>query len=226
MSNLHLPKSRITASVIHLLLSATLLVLLIGLVAFIWYPGALVLAGGAEQGLKIVIAVDLILGPLLTLVIYNILKPRKELIRDLAIIAIFQLSCLFVGMSLVYEQRPLIVVHSGSEFYILDQMQLESHNIELATLESIAGSYPKVIFEKPPENKDEYIQYSISKSPYLPLTFRSDLWVAFPQDKLALEKYFLVDKTSNCINAKLVSYNQIGSACLNVNELTFSEYNL
>ena len=157
MSSLHFPKSRLTASFVHLLLSAMLLVLLISVVVFVWYPGALVLAGGAEQGLKIVIVVDLILGPLLTLVVYNYLKPRKELIRDLAIIAIFQFSCLCIGMSLVYEQRPLAVVHSGDEFYMLDQSQLDTHNIELEVLEGIAGSYPKIIFEKPPENKQENI---------------------------------------------------------------------
>jgi hypothetical protein len=90
MHQLHFPKSRFTSFFIHLLLSSTILAILVSIVIFSWYPGALMFAGGAEQGLNIVIAVDMALGPLLTLVVYNITKPRKELIRDLAIIAIFQ----------------------------------------------------------------------------------------------------------------------------------------
>ncbi len=224
MSSLHLPKSRISAFLIHILLSATLLALLVSVVLFSWYPGALVLAGGAEQGLKIVIAVDMILGPLLTLVVYNIQKPRKALFRDLAFIAVFQLSCLFVGMSLVYEKRPIAVVYSGNEFYMLDQQELEIRNVDLSILEAIEGTYPKVIFEKPPVNEEENRRYIMSKSPYLPLVFRTDLWIAFPQEKIILKKFFIVDDKSNCMNTKLVNYNQVGSVCFNVNELTFSEY--
>jgi hypothetical protein len=224
MSHLHFPKSRFTASFVHLLLSAVLLAILISIVIFVWYPGALMFAGGAEQGLKIVIAVDLILGPLLTLVVYNLNKPRKELIRDLAIIAIFQFSCLFVGMSLVYEQRPIAVVYSGNDFYILDQQQVEKHEIEMTILDSIEGRYPKIIFEKPPLNENERMQYEVSKSPYFPLSFYSDLWIAFPQDKADLEDFFQIEQDSNCIDKKLISYNQVGSICFDFKKQIFRDY--
>ena len=224
MSSLHFPKNRITAAFIHLILSATLLALLISVVAFIWYPGALLFAGGAEQGLKIVIGVDMILGPMLTLVVYNIQKKRKELIRDLAIIGIFQFSCLFVGMSLVYDQRPLAVVYSGKDFYVLDQQKLDKHAIDITILETFEGSFPKVIFEKPPENEEDNAQYLVSKLPYFPLSFHSELWEIFPQDPAALEKYFKITDIENCFEVNLISYNQVGTACFRTSDLTFSNY--
>lgn len=223
---LHFPKSRITASCVHLLLSAALLAIMVSIVVFVWFPGALMLAGGAEQGLKIVIAVDMILGPLLTLVVYNISKPRKELIRDLTIIAIFQVSCLFVGMGLVYEQRPIAVVYSGNNFYILDQQQIEKFKIETSDLDNIDGHYPKIVFEKPPENEDEKIQYAISKLPYLPLNFHSELWIAFPQDKESVNASFKIDEDSSCINAKLINYNSAGAVCYDFNERVFKNYEI
>jgi hypothetical protein len=224
MHQLHFPKSRFTSFFIHLLLSATILAILVSIVIFSWYPGALMFAGGAEQGLNIVIAVDMVLGPLLTLVVYNITKPRKELIRDLAIIAIFQISCLFVGMSLVYQQRPIAVVYSGNDFYILDQQGIEKHNIEMSILDSIEGPYPKIVFEKPPENEEERIGYDISKQPFFPLSFYSDLWIAFPNKKLDLTPYFKIEDESNCIAKKIFSYNQVGSICFDFNKQIFRDY--
>jgi hypothetical protein len=223
MSSLHFPNSRFTASFIHLSLSAVLLAILVSIVVFIWYPGALMFAGGAEQGLKIVVAVDMILGPLLTLVVYNINKPRKELIRDLSIIAIFQVSCLFVGMSLVYEQRPIAVVYSGNDFYILDQQQVEKHEIEMTIIDSIEGRYPKIIFEKPPLNENERMQYEVSKSPFFPLRFYSDLWITFPRKKVDLKEYFQIEDDSNCVNKQLISYNEVSSVCFDIEQRLFSD---
>ncbi len=120
MDSLHFPSTRWGAATTHVGFSAILLLIIMSLVYFLWYPGALTFAGGAEEDLKIVIGVDMVLGPLLTLIVYNIAKPRKELIRGLSFIALFQISCLVAGMSLVYDQRPLAVVYSGNGFQIFD----------------------------------------------------------------------------------------------------------
>jgi hypothetical protein len=53
------------------------------------------IAGGWE-GLRIVIAVDLVLGPLLTLVVYK--AGKSSLTFDLSCIAIFQIACLGGGV--------------------------------------------------------------------------------------------------------------------------------
>jgi hypothetical protein len=193
-------------------------------VAFIWYPGALLLAGGAEEGLKIVIGVDIILGPLLTLVIYNINKSRKELVRDLSIIAVFQLACLTIGMILVHEQRPLAVVYSENNFYILDKKQLEKENIELSSLDRIKGNYPKIIIEKPPEDLRALTQYSIAKSSLFSTKFYSELWVDFPKDKATIENYIAIDESSSCAEITLINYDQSGTACFNFKQQSFSNY--
>jgi hypothetical protein len=127
-------------------------------------------------------------------------------------------------MSLVYQQRPIAVVYSGNDFYILDQQGIEKNNIEMSVLDSIKGPYPKIVFENPPENEEERIQYDISNQPFFPLSFYSDLWVAFPNEKVDLKPYFKIEDDSNCIDKKIISYNQVGSICFDFNKQVFRDY--
>ena len=79
--------NRWQAAGIHLGLSATIGTLVLLAMLLVWYPGAYFAAAGGEGLLLILLGVDISLGPLLTLIIFN---PRKRLnlIRlDLSVIA-------------------------------------------------------------------------------------------------------------------------------------------
>jgi len=224
MNSLHFPNTRWGAAVTHLGFSAILLLVIINIVYFIWYPGALTFAGGAEDGLKIVVAVDMILGPMLTLVIYNITKPKKELIRDLSIIALFQISCLVAGMSLVYEQRPLAIVYSGSEFQIFDAQQLQKNGIQLNLLDKYSGPYPKIILEKAPKSPALAAQYILEKTPLFSQKIHPEYWESFPVSQASLNKIFPEKDINNCITRNIKSPNKKGNVCFNVHSLSFSEF--
>ena len=85
--------TRKQAVISHLLLSAVIFISLISLMYFKWYPGFLFDTDGGWQGLQLISAVDFILGPALTFIIF---KPEKVgLKKDIIIIALIQLSSLF-----------------------------------------------------------------------------------------------------------------------------------
>ena len=222
MNLLHFPASRWGAAAVHVGFSSILLLIIFSLVYFIWYPGALTFAGGAEDGLKIVIAVDMVLGPLLTLVIYNIAKPKKELVRDLSIIALFQIGCLVAGMSLVYEQRPLAIVYDSKIFQIYDEQKLEDSGIQINLLDKYPGSYPKIIVEKTPDSPQYFIQHSVNK--LLGKGGISALWESFPKDALSLTELFSNEPDSLCIKRNIKSYNSEGTICFDPNTLSFSNF--
>jgi len=224
MNSLHFPTTRWGAATTHVGFSAILLLIIMSLVYFVWYPGALTFAGGAEEGLKIVIAVDMVLGPLLTLVVYNIVKPRKELIRDLSFIALFQISCLVAGMSLVYEQRPLAVVYSGNEFQIFDAQDLENNQIQINLLDKFSGPYPKIILEKAPEDPDLAIQYQIENIPLFGQKIHHEYWESFPMDEESLSQVFANDSINDCITRSINSFNVKGDICFNAQTLAFSNF--
>ncbi len=192
MNPLHFPNTLWGAATTNVGFSAILLLIIMSLVYFLWYPGALTFAGGAEEGLKIVIGVDMVLGPLLTLIVYNIAKPRKELIRDLSFIALFQIACLVAGMSLVYEQRPLAVVYSGNEFQIFDAQELESNQIQTNLLDKFSGPYPKIILEKAPEDPALAAKYQIEKIPLFGLKVHHEYWKVFLWIKSPSARYSLI----------------------------------
>ncbi|KAB0769044.1 hypothetical protein F7O87_33620, partial [Pseudomonas aeruginosa] len=67
----HFAGSRWRAFFIHLLISLAIFIVLLAIICLWWYPGALFEIAGGWQGVRIVAAVDMVLGPLLTLVVYD-----------------------------------------------------------------------------------------------------------------------------------------------------------
>jgi len=107
-----LPKNRWRAFGGHLILSLLILLVLAAFIAFSLFPDALFALAGGVEGLKIIAGVDIVLGPLITLVIYNVTKPRHDLLRDLLIIGLIQIAALTAGMYIVYKSRPAAVVYT------------------------------------------------------------------------------------------------------------------
>lgn len=101
-------KPRLKAAAIHLGASAVIAITAAGIVLGLWYPPPYDQLSGGRQLFILLISVDVVVGPLLTLVVFNVLKPRRELIRDLSIIGIMQLSALAYGMNTVFVARPVV----------------------------------------------------------------------------------------------------------------------
>lgn len=118
VSIVRLPATRWGAFFGHLLLSFAILVALSAFIALVMFPGALFTLAGGVEGIKIIAGVDMVLGPLLTLIIYNRSKPLNELARDLAIIFAIQLLALAAGMYLVHQSRPAAVVYTFDQFHV------------------------------------------------------------------------------------------------------------
>ena len=107
-----------TAAAIHLGLSLTIAALAALLVFFVWYPGQFrELAGG--RGLFVLLtSVDVVLGPLLTLAVFDRAKSRRHLRLDLAVIGVLQLAALVYGLHTVFIVRPVAMI------FEVDRMRL------------------------------------------------------------------------------------------------------
>jgi hypothetical protein len=68
------------------------------LVFLVWYPNPYREISGGRELFLILVTVDVILGPLITLSIFNPVKAWKVLRRDLAIVGLIQLAALGYGM--------------------------------------------------------------------------------------------------------------------------------
>jgi len=105
------------AFLLHLLCSAVLALFAIGLVFWVWYPAPLDQAVGVGNIFLLLLFVDVVLGPLLTLLVFNVAK--KSLRFDLAVIVVLQLSAFAYGMAMVAEGRPVWLVFSVDRFDVV-----------------------------------------------------------------------------------------------------------
>lgn len=125
-------KSAAKATVIHFGIGLVIASLFAWLVFSIWYPYPYrALAGGVEL-FTIIIAIDLVCGPLLTFVLFSPTKPRRELVTDLSLVVLIQLAALSYGMWTVWQTRPIFVVHEGDHFNITARVSIDTE--ELAAL--------------------------------------------------------------------------------------------
>lgn len=105
------------AIVTHALVSLAVVSALLAIIFFVWYPYPFFRINGAANVLRTLVGVDLVLGPLLTVLLY---KPgKKGLWIDMWFIAIVQLSALVYGTSVIYQERPQYLVFSVDRFVLL-----------------------------------------------------------------------------------------------------------
>ena len=98
----------------------------------VWFPYPYrQLAGGTEL-FFIVMGVDIVCGPLLTLVLFNPAKPKRELFVDLGMVVVLQLAALAYGMWTVHQARPLYLVHEVDRFKVIALADIDA--AELAKL--------------------------------------------------------------------------------------------
>ena len=129
-------KFRLKLFGLHLLSSLGVLTLVLGILYLGWYRWPGWYLTNALRVVPILIAVDAALGPLLTLLIANPLKSRRELGRDIAIIVAVQLLALGYGASTLWRGRPLYYTFSIDRLQIVQASDLDPHEVALALKEN------------------------------------------------------------------------------------------
>lgn len=110
---------RLRACIAHLLLSLLVAAAVACLVLLVWYPAEYGILAGGKGLFWLVVTVDVVMGPLLTLVVFDVRKPRRELVRDLTIIGCLQLAALGYGLHSAYQARPVALVHEVDRFRVI-----------------------------------------------------------------------------------------------------------
>jgi len=225
------PINRWGAFAVHLLVSLAILAILVSLAVFWLFPGGLFLAAGGWEGVRIIIAVDLVLGPCLTLVVFNPQKPRSELIRDLSLIVLVQVLALGAGAYLVAKARPLAVVQVFDTFYVLNREDYRQLNVAEGELERLSGWVPKYFYVEVPEHPVEFmVQNMLSQlNGETPLQQRIDLYRKLPTDRQALEKIFhgaVWDEKGRCFRGDIESSYRSGSICFDPQMQQMSDFML
>lgn len=132
-------RPRFLAAGIHLLLSFAVAGLAAILVFGLWYPGPFRLLAGGRELFLLVTAVDVVIGPVLTFVIFDRRKGARHLRRDLAVIGVLQLAALGYGLHTVYAARPIAMVFEVDRFQMVT-----ASNVATEDLPTAAPAYRKL----------------------------------------------------------------------------------
>jgi hypothetical protein len=141
-----LVKAKVKAASIHLGISLLIFLGILYVILFQWYPGPFFTAEGGWSGIKIMAAVDLVLGPTLTLIIFNHTKAKKEILFDLSLIAIVQISALTWGGLQVYSERPVALVMWEGTFYTVTEDYYNKQSTSLKDIASYIDEKPLIIY--------------------------------------------------------------------------------
>lgn len=104
---------------IHFLISCFFASCAAIIVLVVWYPAPYDLLSGGRDIFILMLLVDVVCGPFLTLLLANPNKTRIAMCVDMGLIAVIQLSALFFGIWTSYQARPLFLVHEIDRFRVI-----------------------------------------------------------------------------------------------------------
>ena len=170
-------QSRLQAAGIHLLISLAIAALAATLVFALWYPYPYRDLSGGRELFTMLVSIDVILGPLLTLAVFDIKKTRKLLVLDLVLIGLVQLSALGYGLRTVFEARPVYMVFEFDRFRVTHAADIDPVLLPQAppALQQLPLTGPTMLTLRPLRN-DETFTAIMAAFGGAQMAFRPDLW--------------------------------------------------
>lgn len=177
-------KPAIGAAFKHLLASVLVALAVAALVFGIWYPQPYGELAGGQDLFRLLVAVDVVCGPLLTLVVYSPRKPRTELIRDIGLVVLIQLAALGYGLHSMMQARPVWLAFEGDRFRVVSVPDLLPGSLQNAplTLRSLSLTGPLPLGVRLVAGTDANFQDSVRQAleGHHP-AFRPERWVDYAQ---------------------------------------------
>jgi hypothetical protein len=171
-------KERLHASGIHLGISVAIAALAALMVFGIWYPYPYREISGGRELFVLVVTVDVLLGPLITLAVFNRQKPWSELRRDLATVGFIQLSALGYGLWTVAIARPVHLVFEIDRFRVVHAVDVPDELLgrQPQQVEALPWLGPTLLAVRPFRSAEENLNVTVAALGGLHIGARPDLW--------------------------------------------------
>jgi hypothetical protein len=123
---------RLRAFALHLLGSASILTLTLGALYLGWYRWPGWYLSGAPRIAGVLVLLDVVLGPTLTLLVASPKKQPRVLARDIAVIVVVQLCALVYGAGTLWDGRPLYYAFSVDRVQMVRATDVRASEVDLA----------------------------------------------------------------------------------------------
>jgi hypothetical protein len=171
-------RDRVYAASIHLGLSFLVGAAAAGLVFGLWYPYPYREISGGRDLFLILITVDVLLGPLMTLAVFNRTKSRAALLLDFSVIGILQVTALVYGLWTVAEARPVHLVFEYNRFRVVHAVELPEDVKEKAPpgIRPMPLTGPTLLSLRPFKDGKEQFEVAMQALEGVEPTTRPQLW--------------------------------------------------
>jgi len=175
--------TRLRAAAVHLSASAIVALLVATLIFGLWYPTPYGEMSGGRELFAILLGVDVILGPLVTFVVFDVSKSRRELRRDLTVVVVLQLAALAYGVWTVWAARPVHLVFEFDRFRVVHAIEVPTELLPAPdpAIRALPLTGPTLLAVRPFRDVNEESAATFMALQGLPLSARPDLWQSYAQ---------------------------------------------
>lgn len=171
-------KERLRVGGIHFCISLGVACLAGALVFLVWYPYPYREISGGRELFLLVVAVDVVIGPLITFAIFSSRKSRRALALDFAVIGLLQLAALGYGLWTVAVARPVHLVFEFDRFRVVHAVDIDPERLQLApeALRARPWSGPTLLGLRRFRSPDEQMKSTLAALQGASLSADPNLW--------------------------------------------------
>ncbi|MBS7806054.1 hypothetical protein KIH26_00430 [Variovorax sp. PCZ-1] len=169
-----------------------LIALLAAVLVFgVWYPSPYDELVGGRGLFTLIVIVDLVCGPILTLVLFDPAKSKRKWYFDLSLIVVMQLAALLYGLAQVAAARPVFLAFEGNRFRVVQAIDVDANDLAQAPthLQSLSYQGPRLIGARLSKSTDADFLTSLNQSMQgRHPSFRPSRWTDYSEQSQALRE--------------------------------------
>lgn len=173
---------------IHLLISLGVAALAAWLVFGLWFPRPYGELADGRRLFLLLLVVDVVVGPLLTFVVFNPHKRLREKVLDFTVIGLLQLGALGYGLWTVSQARPVHLVYEYSRLAVVTAAQLSAEQLEKAPpeLRTLPWTGPTLLSLRPLRDAEEQFNSTMLAASGIPQAAQTELWQPYDAGRVAI----------------------------------------
>jgi hypothetical protein len=147
-------REKLVATGVHFAVTMLLAAIAAALIFLVWFPDPFQTIVGGTGLFLLVVGCDLALGPLLSLVIYDSRKSRRELFTDYAVVGAVQIAALVYGVFVVAGTRPVYLAFNKDRFEVVTARDIRADELAAARVPayaSLSWTGPKLVAVSVPD---------------------------------------------------------------------------
>lgn len=174
----------------HIVISVLVVAMVALLVFGVWYPSPWRELLGVAGIFGLLVGVDLVCGPLLTLVLVSPKKSRKERWVDLSLVAAIQLIALGYGLYSVFAARPVVLGFDVDRLTIVSANEVQTGQLDAAPqgMRALPWASVKLVGTRKPKSSAENLESLEMSLQGVTPTMRPGWWIPYEEVKSDVAK--------------------------------------